>query len=97
MFIVQWLIPIMIRVAIHLTVIAVTVYIINRNTLKEIARSHATKEIGFNIKKIIAEGNYNTVTIGLLEANHDQTKEIEVCGEVIEQDFQVGEILKITS
>ena len=89
-----WLITTLISAIVIGTVITVTVYVINRKTLKKTASSYAnSQDLKFKIKNMISEGNYNKVTIGLLDTNQYETKEIEVYGEVFEKDFEVYEIV----
>ena len=85
-----WLVPVLIAAA-----IAITVYLINKRKLKEIAREKAKQEMSFRIKSTYKSGNYHTVKIGLLDSNGRETKELKITGDEIESDFRIGERIYI--
>ena len=85
----------LITVIVGVGAVVITVQVINRNRLKEIAKQKAKNELSFKIKNCLKEGNCNFVNIGLLDTNQNETQEIQVRAEQIESDFVVGEIIAI--
>lgn len=95
MFVDPRLIIALITVIVGVGAVVITVQLINRNRLKEIAKQKAENELNFKIKNCLKEGNCNVVNIGLLDSNQNETQEIQVRAEQIESDFVVGEIIRI--
>ena len=74
-------------------IVVVTADIISKQKLQQIAKEHNASKL--SIKKMLEEGNYTVVQIGLLNDKSQEIKELEVRGSQIKQDFQVGEILVV--
>ena len=75
MFVDPRLIVALITVIVGVGAVVITVQVINRNRLKEIAKQKAKNELSFKIKNCLKEGNCNFVNIGLLDTNQNETQE----------------------
>jgi hypothetical protein len=92
-----WLPFILIAVAIG-GVTVVTIYLINRRNLKKIAIEKAKNgELSAKIKSLHTSGNYNTVTVGLLDKYGSETSQLEIKADSIEYDFCVGEVIRLNN
>lgn len=76
---------------------AILVRRINRKRIQEEAeRQRQRNEIAARINNIYKSGEYNTVRIGLLDHNLNETQEIKIEGQEVESNLSVGDVIYLT-
>ncbi len=95
-----WFIPLVVVALLGTAVIVITVviYILRRRNIERVANENKdSSDLNAKIGKIYRDGNYNIAEVGLYDKKGNQTKNIVIKADEIEEDFYVGDTFRLTS